>query len=148
MRAIYYFAFGIILLGSCQNESKPVANIEKKAADTTATAPQVVYERPTLLFSTTTDSMETPHSVVSFAYGKNVEKIDTLTGNFNLLEPAEKKQMKLPKTYIVAGKAFYAGLQVVLAIDSTATSYIVKRQYEDEGSTGKEPFEIIKSFPK
>ncbi len=67
---------------------------------------------------------------------------------FNLMESEEKKQMKLPKSYIVAGKAFWAGLQITLAIDSTAKGYIVKRQYQDEGGSGREPFEIVKSFPK
>lgn len=147
MKSFLYFAFCAVLFGSCQNESKPIQNIEKKI-DSLAVVPPKVYDRPTLLSTTTTDSMETPHSIVSFAFGTAVEKLDTVTGSFALLDPVEMKQMKLPKSYIVAGKAFWAGLQVVLAIDSTAKGYIVKKQYEDEGSTGKEPFEVVKSFSK
>lgn len=147
MKSFLYMTFCALLISSCQNESKPIQNLEKKV-DSVAVAPQTVYERPTFLSTTTTDSMDTPHSIVSFAFGTAVEKLDTVTGSFALLDPVEIKQMKLPKSYIVVGKAFWAGLQVVLAIDSTAKGYIVKKQYEDEGSTGKEPFEVVKSFPK
>ncbi|MBL7814109.1 MAG: hypothetical protein JNL70_03810 [Saprospiraceae bacterium] len=149
MRTIFYLLMCVSCLFSCKNEQKapPVAT---PAADSTGqVAPQVVYDRATFLSKTVMDSMDTPRTVVSFAFGKNVEKIDTsVTGTFNLLEPEEMKQMKLPKSCIVAGKAFWAGLQVVFVIDSTAKGYVVKRQYEDEGSTGKEPFEVIKTFPK
>ena len=58
------------------------------------------------------------------------------------------KQMNMPKTFMVVGKAFWAGLQVTLVIDTTATTYIIKRQYQDEQGSGKEPFETIKTFPK
>jgi hypothetical protein len=148
MKSVFALLFCAILFSNCQNEAKPIQNAAK-TVDTTQIAPQKVYDRPTLLFSTTIDSMENPYSVVSYAYGTKVEKIDTfVAGNFTLLESVEKKQLKLPKTYIVAGKAFWAGLQTIIAIDSTAKDYTIKRQYQDEQGSGKEPFEFVKSFPK
>jgi hypothetical protein len=148
MKSIFYFAFCAILFSNCQNEAKPIQNVVK-TVDSIPVVPPKVYDRPTFLFSTTVDSMENPYSVVSFAFGTKVEKIDTaVLGNFALLEPEEKKQLKLPKTYIVAGKAFWAGLQTIIAIDSTAKGYTIKRQYQDEQGSGKEPFELVKTFPK
>ena len=138
-----------IFLGSCQNkDAQPVQNVVK-TVDSLTVIPTKTYDRPTLIFTSTMDTMDIPHSVVSFAYRTLVEKIDTtVTGDFQLLEPVEMQQMKMPKSYIVAGKAFWAGLQVAIAIDSTAKGYVVKRQYQDEGGSGKERFEVVKTFPK
>ncbi len=149
MKVINYIIISTIFLGSCQNkDSQPVQNVVK-TVDTLKVIPTKIYDRPTLIFTSTIDTMEIPRSIVSYAYGTLVEKIDTtVTGDFQLLKPVEMKQMKMPKSYIVAGKAFWAGLQVVIAIDSTAKGYVVKRQYQDEGGSGKEAFEVVKTFPK
>ena len=138
-----------IFLGSCQNkDAQPVQNVVK-TVDTVKVVPTKIYDRPTLIFTSTMDTMDIPSSIVSFAYGSLVEKIDTtVMGDFQLLEPVEMQQMKMPKSYIVAGKAFWAGLQVAIAIDSTSKGYVVKRQYQDEGGSGKERFEVVKSFSK
>ena len=149
MKIINCIIISTVFLGSCQNkESQKVQNVVK-TIDSLKVIPAKIYDRPTLIFTTSIDTMDIPHSFVSFAYGSLVEKIDTtVTGNFQLLEPVEMQQMKMPKSYIVAGKAFWAGLQVAIAIDSTSKGYIVKRQYQDEGGSGKEAFEIVKMFPK
>ncbi len=148
MKIILSLVLCIFLFENCQNESKHTTTVSK-TIDSTETVPQMVYDHPTLLFTTKMDSMETPRTVVSFAFGKTVEKIDIdVVGEFHLLEAIEKKQMKLPKSYIVAGSAFWAGLQVVIAIDSTSNGYAIMRQYQDEGGSGKEKFERIKTFPK
>jgi hypothetical protein len=148
MKSILSIALCAILFGSCQNETKPIQN-GIKPADSTTVAPLKVYDRPTFLFTSTMDTMEILRSVVSFAYGTKVEKIDTtVTGDFQLLESEEMKQMKLPKKYIVAGKAFWAGLQVTIVIDSSAKGYTILRQYQDEDGSGKEPFELVKFYPK
>lgn len=149
MKIINCIIISTLFLGSCQNkDSQPVQNVVK-TVDTVKVVPTKIYDRPTLIFTSTMDTMDIPRSIVSFAYGSLVEKIDTtVVGNFQLLEPVEMQQMKMPKSYIVAGKAFWAGLQVAIAIDSTAKGYVVKRQYQDEGGSGKELFEVVKSFPK
>ena len=149
MKIIDCIILCVLFLTSCQNnDSKPVQNVVKMI-DSVVVIPAKIYERPTLVFKTSMDTMDIPHSIVSFAYGSLVEKIDTtVTGDFQLLEPVEMQQMKMPKSYIVAGKAFWAGLQVAIAIDSTAKGYVVKRQYQDEGGSGKERFEVVKTFPK
>ncbi len=148
MKSILNIALCAILFGSCQNETKPIQNTAK-TVDSIPIAPPKIYERPTFLTTTSMDSMETPHSVVSFAYGTKVEIIDsTMTGHFALLESEEMKQMKFPKKYIVAGKAFWAGLQVTIVVDSSAKGYTIRRQYQDEQGSGKEPFELVKFFPK
>ena len=139
----------ILFFGSCQNkDSQPVQTVVK-TVDSLKVAPLKIYDRPTLIFTSTMDTMDIPRSTVSYAYGTLVEKIDTtVTGDFHLLEPFEMQQMKMPKSYIVVGKAFWAGLQVAIAIDSTSKGYVVKRQYQDEGGSGKERFEVVKMFPK
>ena len=149
MKITNYIIIGVFFLGSCQNkDARPVQNVVKTVDSLKVITPKI-YDRPTLIFTSTMDTMDIPRSVVSFAYGSLVEKIDTtVTGDFQLLEPVEMQQMKMPKSYIVAGKAFWAGLQVAIAIDSTAKGYIVKRQYQDEGGSGKEKFEVVKTFPK
>lgn len=149
MKIINCILLCILFFTNCQNkDSQPVQNVVK-TVDTVKVVPTKIYDRPTLIFTSTMDTMDIPHSIVSFAYGSLVEKIDTtVTGDFQLLEPVEMQQMKMPKSYIVAGKAFWAGLQVAIAIDSTSKGYIVKRQYQDEGGSGKEAFEVVKSFSK
>ena len=149
MKIINSIIISAIFLGSCQDkDAQPVQNVAK-TVDSLKVIPTKIYDRPTLIFISTMDTMDIPHSIVSFAYGILVEKIDTtVTGDFQLLEPVEMQQMKMPKSYIVAGKAFWAGLQVAIVIDSTAKGYIVKRQYQDEGGSGKELFEVVKTFPK
>ncbi len=148
MKVMIRLVLCLFLFENCQNESKNT-QIGSKTIDLMPSVPQIVYDHPTLISTTAIDSMHTPHSVVSFAFNKTVEKIDTtVVGEFHLLESLEKKQMKLPQSYIVAGTAFWAGLQVIIAIDSTADRYIIKRQYQDEGGSGKELFETIKTFPK
>ena len=149
MKIINCIIISTLFLGSCQNkDSQPVQNVVK-TVDTVKVVPTKIYDRPTLIFTTSMDTMDIPRSIVSFAYGTLVEKIDTtVMGDFQLLEPVEMQQMKMPKSYIVAGKAFWAGLQVAIAIDSTSKGYVVKRQYQDEGGSGKERFEVVKSFSK
>ena len=149
MKIINCIIISTLFLGSCQNkDSQKVQNVVK-TIDTVKVVPTKIYDRPTLIFTSTMDTMDIPRSIISFAYGSLVEKIDTtVMGDFQLLEPVEMQQMKMPKSYIVAGKAFWAGLQVAIAIDSTSKGYIVKRQYQDEGGSGKKRFEVVKSFPK
>ena len=149
MKIINCIIISTLFLGSCQNkDSQPVQNVVK-TVDTVKVVPTKIYDRPTLIFTTSMDTMDIPRSIVSFAYGTLVEKIDTtVMGDFQLLEPVEMQQMKMPKSYIVAGKAFWAGLQVAIAIDSTSKGYVVKRQYQDEGGSGNERFEVVKSFSK
>ena len=149
MKIINCIIISTLFLGSCQNkDSQPVQNVVK-TVDTVKVVPTKIYDRPTLIFTSTMDTMDIPRSIISFAYGSLVEKIDTtVMGDFQLLEPVEMQQMKMPKSYIVAGKAFWAGLQVAIAIDSTSKGYVVKRQYQDEGGSGKERFEVVKSFSK
>ena len=149
MKIIKCLILCILFFTSCQNkDSRPIQNVVK-TVDSIIVTPTKIYEKPTLIFTTTLDTMDIPHSIVSFAYGTVVDTIDTtVTGDFQLLKPLEMQQMKMPKSYIVAGKAFWAGLQVKIAIDSTVKNYIVKRQYQDEGGSGKERFEVVKSFPK
>ena len=149
MKIINCIIISTLFLGSCQNkDSQKVQNVVK-TIDTVKVVPTKIYDRPTLIFTSTMDTMDIPRSIISFAYGSLVEKIDTtVMGDFQLLEPVEMQQMKMPKSYIVAGKAFWAGLQVAIAIDSTSKGYVVKRQYQDEGGSGKERFEVVKTFPK
>ena len=149
MKIINCIIISTLFLGSCQNkDTQPVQNVVK-TVDSIKVMPAKIYNRPTLIFTSTMDTMDIPRSIVSFAYGSLVEKIDTtVTGDFQLLEAVEMKQMKMPKSYIVAGKAFWAGLQVAIVIDSTSKGYVVKRQYQDEGGSGKEAFEVVKSFSK
>ena len=117
MKVINCMTLCVLFFASCQNkDSQPVQTVAK-TVDSLKVVSSKVYDRPTLIFTSTMDTMDIPHSIVSFAYGTLVEKIDTtVTGDFQLLEPFEMQQMKIPKSYMVLGKAFWAGLQVAIAI--------------------------------
>jgi hypothetical protein len=120
---------------ACKNQGTPTIHAK-------------IVASPHFLIQTTIDSMDMPSSKVSFQYDTVVEVIDTTSGALVLLTDDEKQEFKMPSSYIVAGKAFWAGLQTILVIDSTANGYIIKRQYTDESTTANEPYETIKSFPK
>ena len=148
MKYFFSFALFIILFSNCDNTLKTGQNTTQ-SPDSMPNSAQKAYSRPTFISTTTVDATETPHSVVSFSYGSTVVKVDTaIVGEFQLMEDEEMKQMNMPNTFMVVGKAFWAGLQVTLVIDTTVTTYIIKRQYQDEQGSGKEPFETIKIFPK
>jgi hypothetical protein len=132
------------LLMSCNNNSKDAKN-----ALNNLSIEALKYPTPTFLMTEIKDTaMELPKTIVSFAYGNKVEVVDTTTGSFIFMNDAEKEQSHVPKTATLAGKSFWAGLETMIIIDSTATGYVVKRKYEDESTDGKEPFEVLKSFPK
>jgi hypothetical protein len=131
------------LLTSCHNKPKDAQNA------VTNLSVEAKYPAPTLLMTEIPDTtMESPKTVVSFAYGNKIEVLDTTSGSFVFMNDAEKEQSHLPKTVTLAGKSFWAGLETMIIIDSLATGYVVKRKYEDESTDGKEPFEILKSVPK
>jgi hypothetical protein len=145
MKTKYLLAISLAaLLMGCNNNPKDAKN-----ALNTPSIEALKYPTPTLLMTEIPDtSMELPKTIVSFAYGNKVEIVDTTSGSFVFMNDAEKEQSHVPKTATVAGKSFWAGLETMIIIDSTATGYVVKRKYEDEGTDGKEPFEVLKSVPK
>jgi hypothetical protein len=145
MKTKYLLAISLVtLLISCNNNSKDAKNTLNNLS-----IEAIKYPTPTLLMTEIKDtSMESPQTIVSLAYGNKVEIVDTTSGNFVFMNDAEKAQSHVPKTATLAGKSFWAGLETMIIIDSTATGYVVKRKYEDESTDGKEPFEVLKSIPK
>jgi hypothetical protein len=145
MKTKYLLAISLAtLLTSCNNNSKDAKNVLNNLS-----IEAVKYPSPTLLMAEIPDTaMESPKTIVSLAYGNKVEIVDTTSGSFVFMNDAEKAQSHVPKTATLAGKSFWAGLETMIIIDSTATGYVVKRKYEDESTDGKEPFEILKSIPK
>jgi hypothetical protein len=145
MKTKYLFTISFAtLLTSCNNNPKDAKN-----ALNTPSIEAVKYPTPTLLMTEIPDTaMESPRTIVSFAYGNKVEIVDTTSGSFVFMNDAEKVQSHVPKTATLAGKSFWAGLETMIIIDSTSTGYVVKRKYEDESTDGKEPFEVLKNIPK
>jgi hypothetical protein len=145
MKTKYLLAISLAtLLMNCKNNSKDAKN-----ALNNLSIEAIKYPTPTLLMTEIKDTaMESPKTIVSLAYGNKVEVLDTTSGSFVFMNDAEKAQSHVPKTATLAGKSFWAGLETMIIIDSSATGYVVKRKYEDESTDGKEPFEVLKSFPK
>jgi hypothetical protein len=145
---LMFACFGVVSYYNQHQQMTDILTQSVESVDTTPSQEVKIVEKPTLLFSSKMDDMDIPRTVVSYAHGNTVEKIDTsVMGEFRILEANEKVELKLPKSYIVVGSAFWAGLQVTIAIDSTANGYVIKRQYQDEGGDGNEPFEVVKTFP-
>lgn len=143
MKFCFTLILAALLFANCQNSTQSPKNIEPSK-----TTQKVHYARPTFLSTSTVDNLETPHSVLSFAYAEQIVKIDSnLTGQFALMEPSALKQLGLSESCIAGGTAFWAGLQTTYIIDSTANGYEVKRKYQDEGGT-KEKFKTVKVFSK
>jgi hypothetical protein len=122
-----------MLLSSCNNKPN---NVETTKIHT--------YPKPTFLYKSLVDTVaDNPYTIVSFAYKNTVEIVDTVLGSCSATE-----NNTVPKSLDQDCKTFWAGLETTIKIDSTANSYVIKKMYVDEGSDGKDTFEVVKAFPK
>ncbi len=125
----------------------------EKSAKKPATIAMPVMTRPIFASKTSVDTLheDTPRTVVSIIWQEQVMSLDTMIGEFHPVDTAQYARHRIPKTAIATGTGFWAGLETIYLIDSTATGWSVQRKYEDaeqeEGDTGVEQYEILKVLP-
>jgi hypothetical protein len=124
----------------------------EKSAKTPAIVESPTMKRPIFAAKTSVDTLhedDTPRTVISIIWKEQVMVLDTMIGTFNPVDSSQYVRHRIPKTAIATGTGFWAGLGTTYFIDSTATAWVIKRKYEEEGDRedSKDPYFILKTLP-